>query len=123
MMKPKWVLFEGSSSRAVLKMSARCPESHRPTTTPEVLGTQVVQMAFNDHGGVFYWSGVIVIATVVTGASCYDPTGGWPKVDFSTKSFSESGRSPRVGWPLTTSEALGTQRPQMAHNDHGSFLY
>ena len=59
----------------------------------------------------------------MTGASCDDPTGGWSKVNFLRRSSLESWQSPRVGWPLTTSEVLGTQMGQMALNDHGGVLY
>jgi len=64
-----------------------------------------------------------VIAAVVTGASCGDPNGDCPKVNLLKRSFSESWQGPRVGWPLTTSEALGTQVAQMACNDHGGVFY
>ena len=46
-----------------------------PLTTSEVNGTQMAQIAWNDHWRLLYRSEVIVIAEVVTGASCDDPTG------------------------------------------------
>ena len=62
-------------------------------------------------------------AALVTGASYNDPTGGWSKVNFSKRSSSESGQGPKADRPITTSETLDTQRPQMAHNDQGRVLY
>ena len=53
-------------------------------------------MACNDYAGFLYRSGVIVIAPLVTGATCNDPTGDCPKVNFSRRSFSESGQGSRV---------------------------
>ncbi|MCG3771873.1 MAG: hypothetical protein JW384_03070 [Nitrosomonadaceae bacterium] len=64
-----------------------------------------------------------MIAAVVTGVGCNDPTGDDLEENFLKKSFSESGEGPRVGWSLTTSSVLGTQMAQMAHNDHGGFFY
>ena len=64
-----------------------------------------------------------MIAAVVTGASCYDPTGDCPKVNLLKRSSSESGQGPRVGWSLTTSEVHGTQVAQLAHNDQGRALH
>ena len=64
-----------------------------------------------------------MIAALVTGASCDDPGGDCPKVNFLRRSFSESGQGPRVGWPLTTPSVLGTQVGQIAWNDHWRLLY
>ena len=59
-----------------------------------------------------------MIAAVVTGASCDDPNGDCPKVNFSRRSFSESGQGPRVGWSLTTFSVLGTQVAHLSCDDH-----
>ena len=59
-----------------------------------------------------------MIAALVAGASCNDPTGGHPEDNFLKRSSLEIGQSPRVGWPLTTSSVLGTQRAQLACNDY-----
>ena len=83
----------------------------------------MAQIAWIDHWRLLYRSEVIVIAEVMTGATCDDPTGDCPKVNFLERSSSESGEGPRVGWSLTTSEVLGTQRLQMAHNDQGRVFY
>jgi hypothetical protein len=64
-----------------------------------------------------------VIATVVTGASCGDPTGDCAKVNSFKKSSLESWQGPRVGWPLTAPEVHGTQVGRMACNDHRGVLY
>ena len=64
-----------------------------------------------------------MIAAVVTGVGCNDPNGDCPKVNFSKRASSESGWAQGSHRPTTTSETLDTQRPQMAHNDHGSFFY
>ena len=64
-----------------------------------------------------------MIAALVTGASCDDPAGDHPEVNSLKKSSSESGWAQGSHRPTTTSEALGTQMPQMAHNDQGRVLY
>ena len=64
-----------------------------------------------------------MIAEVVTGASCNDPTGDCPKVNSFKKSSLESWQGPRVGWSLTTPEVHGTQMGQIAWNDHWRHLY
>ena len=69
----------------------RVQGSHRPTTTPEVLATQVAQMACNDQGRVFYCSGAIVMAAAVTEATFNDPIGGHPEDNFLKRSSLESG--------------------------------
>ena len=50
----------------------RAQGSDRPTATPEVFDTQ---MAHNDYWSLLYRSKAIMIAEVVTGASCNDPKG------------------------------------------------
>ena len=62
-------------------------------------------------------------APLVTGVGCNDPTGDCPKVNSLKKSSLESGWAQGPHRPTTTSETLDTQRPQMAHNDYGSFFY
>ena len=64
-----------------------------------------------------------MIAALVTGASCNDPTGDCPKVNLLKRSSLESWQGPRVGWPLTTSEVHGTQMAQIAWNDHWRLFY
>jgi hypothetical protein len=59
-----------------------------------------------------------MIAEVVTGASCNDPTGDWPKVNSLKKSSLESGQGSRVGWSLTTFFVLGTQVAHLSCDDH-----
>ena len=97
--------------------------SYRPTTTSEALGTQIGQMANNDQGRVFYWSGAIVIVVVVTEATCNDPTGGHLEDDFSKRSSLESGWAQGSHWPTTIHEALDTQMDQLAFNDQGRVFY
>ena len=64
-----------------------------------------------------------MIAELMTGASCDDPNGDCPMVNFLERSSSESGEGPRVGWSLTTSSTLGTQMGQMAWTDDWILLY
>ena len=78
----------------------------------------MAQIARSDHWRLLYRSEVIVIAEVMTGATCNDPTGGRPGDNFLERSSEESWQGPRVGWSLTTSEVHGTQVAQLAHNDH-----
>ena len=59
-----------------------------------------------------------MIAALVTGATCDDPTGGWSEVNSFKKSSLESWQGPRVGWLLTTPEVHDTQEAQLACNDH-----
>jgi len=95
-----------------------------PLTSPEVHGTQVPQMDFNDYGGFFYQSEVIVIVAVVTRATCNDSTGGHPKENFLKRSsFGKLTRSEGGGWALTTSSALGTQVAQLCHDYYWMFFY
>ena len=81
---------EDNFSKRSFSESGQAQGSHRPTATPEVLGTQMPQLACNDQRRVFYLSEAIMIAEVVTGASCNDPNGDCPKVNSSKKSSSES---------------------------------
>ena len=64
-----------------------------------------------------------MIAAVVTGVTCNDPTGGRLRKISWRGSSSESGEGPRAGWSLTTSSVLGTQVAQLCHDDHWMFLY
>ena len=64
-----------------------------------------------------------MIAALMTGASCDDPAGDHPEVNSLKKSSSESGWAQGSHRPTTTPEVLGTQMPQMAHNDHWMFFY
>ena len=59
-----------------------------------------------------------MIAELVTGATCDDPTGGWSEVNSFKKSSLESWQGPRVGWSLTTSEVHGTQVAHLSCDDH-----
>ena len=63
-----------------------------------------------------------MIAEVVTGASCNDPTGEYPEDNLLERSSEESWQGPRARWPLTTPEVHGTQVAQMGQNDHEGFL-
>ena len=64
-----------------------------------------------------------MIAAVVTGAGCDDPTGGHPEVNSFEKSSSESWQGPKVEWSLTTSSKLGTQAAHLSCNDYWRLLY
>ena len=64
-----------------------------------------------------------MIAAVVTGIGCNDPTGDDLEENFLKKSFSESWQGPRVGWALTTSEVLNTQVAHLSCDDQGRVLY
>ena len=59
-----------------------------------------------------------MIAAVVTGATCNDPTGGRPEDNFLEGSSLESGQGQRVDRPITTSSVLGTQVANLACNDY-----
>ena len=59
-------------------------------TTSKALDTQVAQLCCDDHWRLLYRFGVIVIAAVVTGASCDDPTGDDLEDNFLKRSSSES---------------------------------
>ena len=48
-------------------------------TTFSVFDTQMAQLCCNDYWRLFYRFGVIVIAALVTGASCDDPAGDDPR--------------------------------------------
>jgi hypothetical protein len=59
-----------------------------------------------------------MIAALVTGASCNDPTGDCPKVNLLKRSFSESGQAQGSDRPTATSSVLGTQVAHLFCDDH-----
>ena len=89
-----------------------------PLATSEVHGTQMAQIAWNDHWRLLYRSEVIVIAEVMTGATCNDPTGEHPEDNFLMRSSLESGQGLRVGWLVTTSKAYIILVPRLRCHDH-----
>ncbi|MCG3772189.1 MAG: hypothetical protein JW384_03394 [Nitrosomonadaceae bacterium] len=64
-----------------------------------------------------------MIAPLVTGASCNDPVGNRPGVNFFKRSSSESWQGPKVGWLLTTSKAYIILVPRLRCHDHWMLLY
>ena len=110
---PKVNLLKRSSSE-----SWQGPRVGWSLTTSKALDTQVAQIARSDHWRLLYRSEVIVIAEVMTGATCNDPNGDCPKVNSFKKSSSESWQGPRVGWPLITSLVLGTQVAHLSCDDY-----
>ena len=67
---PKVNFLERSSSE-----SGEGPRVGWPLTTPEVHGTQMGQIAWNDYWRLLYRFEAIVIAELMTEASCNDPNG------------------------------------------------